>query len=219
MEVKALSFIREGTSIPVPNVQAWGPAASNPLGLGPFIIRDFIDGVSLSDILEEPNAERPTRLMREDISNDDIEAVYRQLANFLLQLFELDIDRIGSLPSDRTGSNLSTSRTQLLVPKSSIPNLINANYDHGKVKLICDKLGLADLIVRSKEDLAVVGVVDLKWLYIGPAQLFGSAPCVWDYDNGEPPKVAVRYFRYLEIFQTCPGGRRGENARVRGEGA
>jgi hypothetical protein len=37
--------------------------------------------------------------MREDISNEDIEAVYRQFANFLLQLFKLDFDRIGSLPS------------------------------------------------------------------------------------------------------------------------
>jgi hypothetical protein len=98
-EVMALGLIREGTSIPVPNVRAWGPAASNPLGLGPFIIMDFIDGVSLSDILKDPDAERPTRLMREDISNDDIEAIYRQFANFLLQLFKLDFNNIGSLPS------------------------------------------------------------------------------------------------------------------------
>jgi hypothetical protein len=98
MEVKALSLIREATSIPVPKVQAWGLAAGNPLRLGPFIIMDFIDGMSLSDILKDPNAERPTRLMREDISDDDIEAIYRQFANFLLQLFKLDFDRIGSLP-------------------------------------------------------------------------------------------------------------------------
>jgi len=67
-----------------------------------------------------------------------------------------------------------------------------------------------NLIVRSKDDLTIVGVIDLEWSYIGPAQLFGSAPWwllqdrpvndIWDYNNGEPPKVAVRYFRYLEIF-------------------
>jgi hypothetical protein len=60
---------------------------------------DFISGISVSDLLKDPNAERPTRLMREDISDSDIEVIYRQLANFLLQLFKLDFDRIGSLPS------------------------------------------------------------------------------------------------------------------------
>lgn len=99
MEIKALSLIREGTTIPVPKVHAWGAAADNPLGLGPFIIMDFIDGVNLSDLLRDPNAEKPTRLMREDIGDIHIEFVYRQFANFLLQLFKLDFDHIGSLPS------------------------------------------------------------------------------------------------------------------------
>jgi hypothetical protein len=58
MEVTALSLIHNRTTIPVPRVHAWGPAASNPLGLGPFIIVDFIDGVGLSNLLEDPNAER-----------------------------------------------------------------------------------------------------------------------------------------------------------------
>ncbi|KAK1770070.1 phosphotransferase enzyme family protein [Phialemonium atrogriseum] len=248
--VKALGLIREGTSIPVPKVQAWGPAARNPLGLGPFIIMDFIDGVSLSDVLKDPNAKRPMRLMREDISDDNIEAIYKQFANFLLQLFKLDFDRIGSLPSPSAeaesprlirpltfkahtilrmeeltllGFATTTEYFQYVVGQdweqlvhqpnsiSLIPNLVNANYDRGKFKLICDDLGLANLIVRSREDLTIVGVVDLEWSYIGPAQLFGSAPwwllqdrpvnSVWDCDNDEPPKVAERYFRYLEIFK------------------
>jgi hypothetical protein len=59
---------------------------------------DFVNGVSLSDLLRDPNAERPSRVMREDISDSDIEVIYRQLANFLLQLFKLDFDHIGSLP-------------------------------------------------------------------------------------------------------------------------
>lgn len=99
MEVMALSLIHNKTTIPVPQVQAWGYAASNPLGLGPFIIMDFIDGVSLSDLLKDPNAERPSRVVREDISDGELEFIYRQMANFLLQLFQIDFDRIGSLPS------------------------------------------------------------------------------------------------------------------------
>lgn len=99
MEVCALDIIRNRTTIPVPKVHAWGSAASNLLGLGPFIMMDFIDGVSLNDLLKDPNSECPSRVMREDISDSDIEAIYRQMAKFLLQLFELDFDRIGSLPS------------------------------------------------------------------------------------------------------------------------
>ena len=60
---------------------------------------DFINDISVSDLLKDPNAERLTRLVREDIGDSDIEVIYRQLANFLLQLFELDFDQIGSLPS------------------------------------------------------------------------------------------------------------------------
>jgi hypothetical protein len=62
------------------------------------------------------------------------------------------------------------------VVKSLIPNLVNEKYDRCKSKLICDDFDLANLIVRSREDFTVVGVVDLEWSYIGPAQLFGSAP-------------------------------------------
>ncbi|KAL4764946.1 uncharacterized protein BDW70DRAFT_147641 [Aspergillus foveolatus] len=44
---------------------AWGPATTNLLGLGPFIMMDFIDGVSPSEITWEPNIDRPSRSMRE----------------------------------------------------------------------------------------------------------------------------------------------------------
>jgi len=108
MEVTALNLIRDRTTIPVPKVHAWGFAASNSLGLGPFIMMEFINDVSLGDLLRDPNAERPSRVTREDISESDIEVIYRQMANFLLQLFELDFDRIGSLPSPHTEAQSPT---------------------------------------------------------------------------------------------------------------
>ncbi|OJZ90609.1 hypothetical protein ASPFODRAFT_56887 [Aspergillus luchuensis CBS 106.47] len=237
MEVTALRLIRERTAIPVPRVRAWGPAATNPLGLGPSI------------------AERPSRLMRADISDHDVEFIYRQMARFLLQLFRLDFEQIGSLPppplteahrftslprpltfkvhsilqnggvntfGDRTkGFATTTEYFQYVVGqdweqlvhqpnsyvafkalRSFVPDLIHPKYNHGNFKLICDDLGLANLIVHSKDDLTVVGVVDLEWSYIGPAQLFGSAPwwllqdrpvnSAWDYNGEEPPEIAAR---------------------------
>lgn len=98
MEVAVINLIRRETTIPVPKIQAWGAATQNPLGLGPFIIMEFIhDGVSLNDLLKDVNG--GTRLLREDLSDDEMETIYRQFANFLLQLFKLDFDHIGSLES------------------------------------------------------------------------------------------------------------------------
>lgn len=92
IEVTALDLIRNRTTIPVPRVQAWGATTANPLGQGPFIVMDFVNGTSLSDLHRDPNAERPSRVVREDISDSNIEFIYKQLANFLLQLFKLDFD-------------------------------------------------------------------------------------------------------------------------------
>lgn len=96
------------------------------------------------------------------------------------------------------------------VLKTLIRDLVHTKYDRGPFKLICDDLGLANLIVRDKADLTVVGVVDLEWSYVGPAQLFDSAPWwllqdrpvndTWDYEGDEPPNIAARYFKCLEIF-------------------
>lgn len=98
MEVATINLIRHETTIPVPKIEAWGVAAQNPLGLGPFIIMEFIqEGVSLNDLFKDVNS--GTRLLREDLSDEEIEIIYRQFASFLLQLFKLDFDYIGNLDS------------------------------------------------------------------------------------------------------------------------
>ncbi|KAE8340631.1 hypothetical protein BDV24DRAFT_151762 [Aspergillus arachidicola] len=63
---------------------------------------------------------------------------------------------------------------------------------------------------RCKDDLTITGVVDMKWVYAGPAQLFGSAPWwplmdrpvneEWDFEEKDAPDATDRYFKYLEIF-------------------
>lgn len=97
------------------------------------------------------------------------------------------------------------------VLKSVIPNFVHNDYDRTKFKIICDDLGLVNLMVRSRQDLTAIGVVDLEWSYIGPAQLFGSAPWwllmdrptnrAWNCYKGEPTRIIARYFRYLDMFK------------------
>ncbi|KAJ5142693.1 uncharacterized protein N7515_001480 [Penicillium bovifimosum] len=98
MEVEALFLIREKTTIPVPKIHAWGFAEENQLGLGPFILMDFIKGVCLNDVFGGGDS----RLLKEEIPETDIEYVYRQMANFMLQLFKIDFNHIGNLPTRMT---------------------------------------------------------------------------------------------------------------------
>ncbi|KAL5121973.1 hypothetical protein ACEQ8H_000189 [Pleosporales sp. CAS-2024a] len=269
MEVAAINLIRRDTTIPVPKIEAWGVASQNPLGLGPFLIMEFIGGgISLDDLFKDVHG--GTRLVRDDLTDTEIATIYRQFTNFLLQLFKLDFDHIGSLDSPRPelhfpvrpltwkvhdilqsgGVNTFGERSrgftstteyfqyvaeqdweQLVHQTSStydqydamakyrsfkalqsvIPDYVHREYDRSKFKLICDDLGLANLMVRSRNDLTIIGVVDLEWSYIGPAQLFGSAPWwllmdrptnqVWDCHDGEPVQITNRYIRYLDMFK------------------
>ncbi|KAE8164665.1 hypothetical protein BDV40DRAFT_298230 [Aspergillus tamarii] len=227
---------------------------------------DFINGVCLNNVLGDCDS----RLLKEEISEIDVEYVYRQMAQFMLQLFPIDFDHIGSLPTrktkfaalsrpltcplheilrvggvnafgDRAHGLQSTTRQyfeyvnnqdwqQLLLQpnsiagprnarsryaalnilKSLIPELTNATYDRRPFKLICDDFGMANVIVRGTDDLTIAGMVDIEWVYAGPAQLFGSAPWwllldrpvndEWDFEDGEAPKTTDRYFECFEIF-------------------
>lgn len=99
MEVEALNLVRRETTIPIPKVHAWGLSENNPLGLGPYILMDFIDGVCLRDLFTGEGS----RLLKEGIPDCDVEFIYRQMANFMLQLFKVDFPCIGSLPTPVTG--------------------------------------------------------------------------------------------------------------------
>ncbi len=57
-----------------------------------------------------------------------------------------------------------------------LPDFINKKYDGRKFKLVCDDLGLANLMVKSKDDLTIVGVVDLEWVlyWARPAVRLGA---------------------------------------------
>lgn len=88
MEVEALSLIREQTTIPVPKGQAWGLAKQNILGLGPCIILAFVDGTSLHGLLTDG-----ARVLDKDVSTQDLEYLYRQMARIMIQLFRIDFNQ------------------------------------------------------------------------------------------------------------------------------
>lgn len=102
MEVEALSLLRD-KNVPVPGVIAWGLTAANPLGLGPYVVMDFVEGASVNTLLREQ--QHDTRWLRDDICDDDVEFLSRQFARILLHIFQIDFPTLGSLPTPVTVFN------------------------------------------------------------------------------------------------------------------
>lgn len=64
------------------------------MGLGPYILMEFIDCVSFREVLGTEDL----RLLKEEAADTDVEYVYLQMAQIMLS----DFDRIGDLPTPRT---------------------------------------------------------------------------------------------------------------------
>jgi hypothetical protein len=99
-EAATMQFIKENTDIPMPSIIAWGSSDDNPLDLGPFIIMEFIEGEPLDMILRRSNGPEDAHTLSSDITDQELETIYRQVANILLELSVHDFSQIGSLSSD-----------------------------------------------------------------------------------------------------------------------
>ncbi|KAM0415686.1 hypothetical protein ACHAPT_013357 [Fusarium lateritium] len=91
-----------------------------------------------------------------------------------------------------------------------LARFIHPDHDDGPFKLICDDLSLANVLVRSEDDLTILGLVDFEWSYVGPAQLSGSAPWwllgirmnnVDTFLDEDHHETLARFTRYLDIFK------------------
>jgi hypothetical protein len=95
-EVATMYYVKSHTTIPVPTVHHWGISKDNPSGLGAFIIMDFIAGMSLRDILTD-ETDPDSKILKSDFPDEKLRVLYRQIADFHLQLYQLDFPSIGAL--------------------------------------------------------------------------------------------------------------------------
>ncbi|PYI00420.1 hypothetical protein BO78DRAFT_412280 [Aspergillus sclerotiicarbonarius CBS 121057] len=223
IEVETIHLLRERTSIPVPEVHAWGLTKENELGLGPFMLTSPVDGVSLYTVFGmNPNVSRP---LPEDIPDTNMEYLYRQMAKFMLELFEIDFDEIGSLPTPRT--KFPAPNRPVTTKANSIQRLGGVDilgdrengfstsheylqYSHSQEleQLRCQPNSFADrgsaesryAALKVLESLIPELTMQLlgtapSWLILGhPAEPLSSFPA------GEDPKASERYFKYLDLF-------------------
>lgn len=96
IEVATMRLVTEQTTIPVPKIYHFGAAADNPLGLGPFIIMDYVEHEStMSDAMADPSlAPVEDHVLDPNTEGEKLELFYRQLANVLLQLSTLQFDTV-----------------------------------------------------------------------------------------------------------------------------
>ncbi|RGP75970.1 phosphotransferase family [Fusarium sporotrichioides] len=104
-EIVTIKYVSANTAIPVPKIYHRGTAHENPLGLGPFMIIEYIvHETTLSHVLNDPSLD-PTdsHSLDHKISDEKLEFLYRQMANIVLQLSTMSFPKIGPLVEDEQG--------------------------------------------------------------------------------------------------------------------
>jgi hypothetical protein len=90
-EVAVMKFVREKTKIPIPKVIACSTAKGHFIGLGPFIIMEFIEGERLDEVLYQDDKIKP------EVEQSTLNFIYKQMAQIYLELDYHDFDQIGGL--------------------------------------------------------------------------------------------------------------------------
>lgn len=129
-EVAAMRYIQDHTSIPVPFILHWGTKEESPLGLGPFIIMEYINHeMNLSKALNmpEPRIEVRPRL-DPNIDIGKLEMLYGQFADILLQPNKISLPRIGSLEQNEDFTN-EVARRPLSIHMNELVRLGTATIE------------------------------------------------------------------------------------------
>lgn len=177
-----MRYIAANTTIPVPKIYHFGTAAENPVGLGPFIIMDYVEHErTMSDALKDPALEPDESLVLDPtIDEGRLEFLYGQMANIVLQLSTLKFPKIGSLDQDEHGD----------ISVSGRPLIQNMNS-------LLEFAGVAPTLLPSRSyDTSTEWLCTLADMHL--AQLtFQHNDAVLDEDDARDKYVARQLFRRL----------------------
>lgn len=125
-EVALMRFIRQNTSIPVPEVIAHGTAPENPTGLGPFMIITWIDGTRMKELIGKKvpvEDDSEESILDPHVDEGMLKTLYSEVAQVLLELWSLDFDKIGSLDFDNGSNSWKISRRPLTLNMNELIRL------------------------------------------------------------------------------------------------
>ncbi|KAH8423916.1 phosphotransferase family protein [Aspergillus melleus] len=107
-EVAVMTFLKENTRVPVPDIIHHGMGDESPAGLGPFILMEYVEHVSnLATQIRAPEYDKGDRpILDPNIEEEKLEFFYAQVADILLELSKPSFDKIGSLARDARGWNI-----------------------------------------------------------------------------------------------------------------
>jgi hypothetical protein len=125
-EVSTIKLLKSSTDIPVPKVHFWGLSADNPLGLGPFIIMDFVEGMSFEEWSNN-----------EDIPENELRIHFRGLALIYYRLSDLSFPSACSPILDELGE--VTYHSPLTIKMQEIEAHTTTRL--GKISILFNDLG------------------------------------------------------------------------------
>ena len=125
-EVQVLEFLREKTTIPVPRVVSWGMTKDSPAHLGPFMIMEFVDGLSLATILQQPTENaRDEVVLKTDVDDTKLDYIYEQLADYMLQLSRLEFTTIGAITKNSSSNEWDASARPLTYNMNELRTVVS----------------------------------------------------------------------------------------------
>ncbi|KAM5435813.1 hypothetical protein MferCBS31731_006070 [Microsporum ferrugineum] len=100
-EVAVMNYLRQNTSIPVPEVLGSGTCWS-----GPYIVMPFVEGVPLSELLKDHSKEG-SPVLNAQLSDRSLKRAYREMAILVLELSKPEFHTIGALEESEEGFNVT----------------------------------------------------------------------------------------------------------------
>ncbi|KAI0537348.1 phosphotransferase family protein [Xylaria digitata] len=208
-EVATMRYVAANTTIPVPHVYHYGTAADNPIGLGPFIIMDYIEHhQNMSRELLDPKRgidERP--ILDPDIGEEKLEffmlpsQTYASADEWYRVLADMHIAQL-VLQHNDTVENVDDAHDkyvarQLFRKLAAERRLTPELESDGGFTLFSEDLRPANIL--PDKDLRVVGVIDWEFAYAAPTQFSFDPP--WWLLLEEPEDRPSGFRAWMEAYE------------------
>jgi hypothetical protein len=110
-EVHVMELLRQ-TTIPLPKVYSWGLTKDSPSQLGPFIIMEYVEGRRLIDEIQRPvkNDNGVEMDLWKELGNPRLLHAYSQIADYMLQIYQMDFDAAGSIHKNDSDEWVASER-------------------------------------------------------------------------------------------------------------